>query len=341
MAGQGILILLMVTDILPWFLGWALSGVLSGVGHVAYAIVAALGCCGVYAVSLVRWAADLMPLVQHAKIDIQDIFVSQITEQYLESMAGVDELDMDSASESSPCRWKSNPARFCPRRLSRRKKARNPPNRPSSANSPNTRRSRSFAGYAQARGRSARPHLQTAGGISPAAAARGTHGAHAGGASARFCACSPARGRRERRRSAASAAKNSPVQTAVMHLSRLRRGPVRFSELFSARPERVRISVLGLPELCKNPGARRAGRYVWRNQYHRRYSRQRRLKRGEEKAKKRGNRVQFFHSSPRWHTMLSRQRRTAQFQGGISVSSSSAVPPSTRRACAPQASTRW
>ena len=43
MAGQGILILLMVTDILPWFLGWALSGVLSGGGHVAYAIVAALG----------------------------------------------------------------------------------------------------------------------------------------------------------------------------------------------------------------------------------------------------------------------------------------------------------
>ena len=43
MAGQGILILLMVTDILPWFLNWALSGVLSGVGHVAYAIVTALG----------------------------------------------------------------------------------------------------------------------------------------------------------------------------------------------------------------------------------------------------------------------------------------------------------
>ena len=43
MAGQGMLILLMVTDILPWFLNWALSGVLSGVGHVAYAIVTALG----------------------------------------------------------------------------------------------------------------------------------------------------------------------------------------------------------------------------------------------------------------------------------------------------------
>ena len=43
MAGQGILILLMVTDILPWFLGWAISGVLSGVGHAAYAIVTALG----------------------------------------------------------------------------------------------------------------------------------------------------------------------------------------------------------------------------------------------------------------------------------------------------------
>ena len=43
MAGQGMLILLMVTDILPWFLGWALSGVLSGVGHAAYAIITALG----------------------------------------------------------------------------------------------------------------------------------------------------------------------------------------------------------------------------------------------------------------------------------------------------------
>ena len=41
----------------------------------------------------------LLTLISNAKIDIQDIFVSQITEQYLESMALVDELDMDSASE--------------------------------------------------------------------------------------------------------------------------------------------------------------------------------------------------------------------------------------------------
>ena len=41
----------------------------------------------------------LLTLISNARIDIQDIFVSQITEQYLESMALVDELDMDSASE--------------------------------------------------------------------------------------------------------------------------------------------------------------------------------------------------------------------------------------------------
>ncbi len=41
----------------------------------------------------------LLTLISNAKIDIQDIFVSQITEQYLETMALVDELDMDSASE--------------------------------------------------------------------------------------------------------------------------------------------------------------------------------------------------------------------------------------------------
>ena len=41
----------------------------------------------------------LLTLISNAKIDIQDIFVSQITEQYLETMRLVDELDMDSASE--------------------------------------------------------------------------------------------------------------------------------------------------------------------------------------------------------------------------------------------------
>ena len=41
----------------------------------------------------------LLHLISKAKIDIKDIFVSEITEQYLESMRGLDELDMDTASE--------------------------------------------------------------------------------------------------------------------------------------------------------------------------------------------------------------------------------------------------
>ena len=41
----------------------------------------------------------LLDMITRAKIDIHDIFVSEITEQYLESMSQIDELDMDSASE--------------------------------------------------------------------------------------------------------------------------------------------------------------------------------------------------------------------------------------------------
>ena len=41
----------------------------------------------------------LLHLITKAKIDIKDIFVSEITEQYLDSMRGLDELDMDTASE--------------------------------------------------------------------------------------------------------------------------------------------------------------------------------------------------------------------------------------------------
>ena len=41
----------------------------------------------------------LLHLITRAKVDIRDIFVSELTEQYLESMRGVDELDMDAASE--------------------------------------------------------------------------------------------------------------------------------------------------------------------------------------------------------------------------------------------------
>ena len=55
-----------------------------------------------YIVSLKQFDGPLdllLTLISDARIDIQDIFVSQITEQYLDSMRLVDELDMDSASE--------------------------------------------------------------------------------------------------------------------------------------------------------------------------------------------------------------------------------------------------
>lgn len=55
-----------------------------------------------YIVSLKQFDGPLdllLTLISNAKVDIQDIFVSEITEQYLETMKLVDELDLDSASE--------------------------------------------------------------------------------------------------------------------------------------------------------------------------------------------------------------------------------------------------
>lgn len=55
-----------------------------------------------YVVSLKQFDGPLdllLTLISRAKVDVCDIFVSEITEQYLASMEGVDELDMDSASE--------------------------------------------------------------------------------------------------------------------------------------------------------------------------------------------------------------------------------------------------
>ena len=55
-----------------------------------------------YVVSLKQYDGPLdllLTLITRAKIDITEIFVSEITEQYLESMTDVDGLDMDSASE--------------------------------------------------------------------------------------------------------------------------------------------------------------------------------------------------------------------------------------------------
>ena len=41
----------------------------------------------------------LLHLIARAKVDIRDIFVSEITEQYLASMEDIHSLDMDTASE--------------------------------------------------------------------------------------------------------------------------------------------------------------------------------------------------------------------------------------------------
>ncbi len=55
-----------------------------------------------YIVSLKQFDGPLdllLTLISTAKVDIRDIFVSEITDQYLKSMELVDELDMDTASE--------------------------------------------------------------------------------------------------------------------------------------------------------------------------------------------------------------------------------------------------
>lgn len=55
-----------------------------------------------YIVSLKQFDGPLdllLTLISSAKVDIKDIFVSEITDQYLKSMELVDELDMDTASE--------------------------------------------------------------------------------------------------------------------------------------------------------------------------------------------------------------------------------------------------
>lgn len=41
----------------------------------------------------------LLQLIGKAKVDIRDIFVSQITEQYISSVSGAEDIDMDDASE--------------------------------------------------------------------------------------------------------------------------------------------------------------------------------------------------------------------------------------------------
>ncbi len=55
-----------------------------------------------YTVSLARFEGPmdlLLHLIEKAEVDIKDIFVSEITAQYLEYMKGLDELEPDAASE--------------------------------------------------------------------------------------------------------------------------------------------------------------------------------------------------------------------------------------------------
>ncbi len=42
----------------------------------------------------------LLHMISNARIDIRDIFLSQITDQYLDAIANIDELDMDAAASN-------------------------------------------------------------------------------------------------------------------------------------------------------------------------------------------------------------------------------------------------
>ncbi|MEG2189233.1 MAG: segregation/condensation protein A, partial [Christensenella sp.] len=55
-----------------------------------------------YTVKLAQFEGPLdllLHLISKAKIDLQEIFVAQITEQYLLYMEQIEEIDMDRASE--------------------------------------------------------------------------------------------------------------------------------------------------------------------------------------------------------------------------------------------------
>ena len=68
----------------------------------------------------------LLHLIEQAKVDIKDIFISEITNQYLSLMEELDELDMDTASEflTMAATLISNRAPCCPNRQRKRRKKR-------------------------------------------------------------------------------------------------------------------------------------------------------------------------------------------------------------------------
>ena len=97
-----------------------------------------------YYVSLKQFEGPLdllLHLITRAKVDIKDIFVSEITEQYLASMDSVDELDMDTASEfltMAATLLEIKSRALCRARPNRRRTARKRRNRRSSADWKNT-----------------------------------------------------------------------------------------------------------------------------------------------------------------------------------------------------------
>ena len=132
-----------------------------------------------YIVSLKQFDGPLdllLTLITHAKVDIHDIFVSEITEQYLESMKLVDELDMDSAqrvfADGGHAPGDQNPRAMLPKppkpEDEKRAFARGSPHPPAGGIPPVQGNFRAHAGTGKA---GARPHHQIAGGI-PAAPRR-------------------------------------------------------------------------------------------------------------------------------------------------------------------------
>ena len=68
----------------------------------------------------------LLHLIEQAKVDIKDIFISEITNQYLSLMEELDELDMDTASEflTMAATLVYIKSRCCPNRQRKRRRKR-------------------------------------------------------------------------------------------------------------------------------------------------------------------------------------------------------------------------
>ena len=215
-----------------------------------------------YYVSLKQFEGPLdllLHLITRAKVDIKDIFVSEITEQYLASMGSVDELDMDTASEFLTM------AATLLEIKSRALLPRPPEPTEDGEETPEQtliRRLEEYKLYKESAGRMKEfeqaamqvfsklpeeyplppPPVELTG-LTLEALSR-----------AFLRVLARAREEESEVKERSIRREEFTVQNCMLRIqSRLRRGPVRFSELFSARPERVEvISVfLGLLELLR------------------------------------------------------------------------------------------